>query len=163
MVETHADAYVEVISEEASMATSDDNKALVRKFYAEIDAGNLAAMDELVAADFVDHDPPPIPGLSPGLAGLKQAFEVFLRATPGTHEVLDQVAEGDLVATRIRARGTFAENLGDIPATGGELDVTATAIYRVNDGRITEHWGETDSLTLMQQLGVLPTPAPQTT
>jgi ketosteroid isomerase-like protein len=104
---------------EAIMDALGDNKSLVRKFYAEIDAGNLAAMDELVAPDYVDHDPPPMPGLPDGLAGLKQAFEVFLRATPGTHEALDQVAEGDLVATRIRARGPFAENLGDIPATGG--------------------------------------------
>jgi predicted ester cyclase len=143
------------------MDARDDNKALVRRFYAEIDAGNLAAMDELVAPDFVDHDPPPIPGLPSGLAGLKRAFEIFLHATPGTHEVLDQVAEDDLVATRIRARGRFAENLGDIPATGGDLDVTATAVYRVSGGKITEHWGETDSFTLMQQLGVIPAPAAQ--
>lgn len=138
------------------MDARDQNKAVVRRFYAELDAGNLNAMDELVSPDFVDHDPPPIPGLPPGLAGLKQAFEIFWRSTPGTHEVLDQVAEGDLVVTRIRARGRFAEDLGPIPATGGPLDVTATAIYRVDDGRLTEHWGETDSLTLMQQLGVLP-------
>ena len=140
------------------MGTQDENKAVVQRFYAEIDAGNLEAMDELVSADFVDHDPPPIPGLPPGLAGLKKAFEIFWHATPGTHEILDQVAEDDLVVSRIRASGRFAENLGDIPATGGELDVTATAVYRVTDGQITEHWGETDSLTLMQQLGVVPTP-----
>jgi ketosteroid isomerase-like protein len=143
------------------MDARDDNKALVRRFYAELDAGNLSAMDELVSPDFVDHDPAPIPGLAPGLVGLKQAFEIFWRSTPGTHEVLDQVAEGDLVVTRIRARGRFAEDLGDIRSTGGDLDVTATAIYRINDGRLTEHWGETDSLTLMQQLGVLPTPEPK--
>jgi predicted ester cyclase len=143
------------------MDARDENKALVRRFYSEIDAGNLEAMDELVAPDFVDHDPPPIPGLPAGLAGLKRAFEIFWSSTPGTHEVLDQVAEGDLVATRIRAKGRFAEDLGEIPATGGDLDVTATAIYRVNEGQITEHWGETDSLTLMQQLGVLPAPEPR--
>jgi len=141
------------------MGAKDDNTALVRRFYAEIDAGNLEAMDELVARDFVDHDPPPIPGLAPGLNGLKQAFEIFWRSTPGTHEVLDQVAENDLVATRIRARGRFAEDLGDIPATRGPLDVTATAVYRVKEGQLIEHWGETDSFTLMQQLGVIPAPA----
>jgi ketosteroid isomerase-like protein len=136
-----------------------ENKALVRRFYAELDAGNLAAMDELVSEDFVDHDPPPIPGLPPGREGLKVAFEVFWRSTPGTHEVLEQVAEGDLVVTRIRAQGRFAEDMGPIPATGGELDVTATSVYRVSDGMLTEHWGETDSLTMMQQLGVVPRPA----
>lgn len=143
------------------MDTLEGNKALVRRFYAEIDAGNFGAMDELVSADFVDHAPPPIPGLPAGRDGLKAAFEIFWRSTPGTHEVLDQVAEGDLVVTRIRAQGRFAEDLGPIPATGGEMDVTATAVYRVNDGLLTEHWGEVDSLKLMQQLGVIPMPDPQ--
>jgi ketosteroid isomerase-like protein len=140
------------------MGGPDDNKALVRRFYAEIDAGNLAAMDELVSPDFVDHDPPPIPGLPPGREGLKAAFEIFWRSTPGTHEVLDQVAEGDMVVTRIRAQGRFVEDMGPIPATGGEMDVTATAMYRVSDGLLTEHWGEVDSLSMMQQLGVVPGP-----
>lgn len=137
------------------------NKALVRRFYTEIDAGNLAAMDEIVSTDFVDHDPPPIPGLPPGREGLKAAFEIFWRSTPGTHEVLDQVAERDLVVTRIRAQGRFVEDMGPIPATGGEMDVTATAVYRVTDGLLTEHWGEVDSLRMMQQLGVVPNPDPQ--
>jgi predicted SnoaL-like aldol condensation-catalyzing enzyme len=135
-----------------------DNKALVRRFYAELDAGNLGAMDELVSADFVDHDPPPIPGLPPGRDGLKAAFEIFWRSTPGTHEVLDQVAEDDLVVTRIRAQGQFAEDMGPIPANGGAMDVTATSVYRVTEGLLTEHWGEVDSLTMMQQLGVVPAP-----
>lgn len=138
--------------------TLEDNKAVVRRFYAELDAGNLEAMDQLVSADFVDHDPPPIPGLPPGREGLKAAFAIFWRSTPGTHEVLDQVAEGDLVVTRIRAQGHFAEDMGPIPANGGAMDVTATSVYRVSDGTLTEHWGETDSLTLMQQLGVMPSP-----
>lgn len=143
------------------MGGPEDNKALVRRFYAEIDAGNLAAMDEIVSPDFVDHDPPQIPGLPSGRDGLKAAFEIFWRSTPGTHEVLDQVPEGDLVVTRIRAQGRFAEDLGPIPATGGPLDVTATTVHRVSVGMLSEHWGEVDSLTLMQQLGVISMPEPQ--
>jgi ketosteroid isomerase-like protein len=136
----------------------EENKALIRRFYAECDAGNLTALDELVSPDFVDHDPPPIPDLPGGREGLKAAFEIFWRSTPGTHEVLDQVAEGDVVVTRIRAQGRFAEDMGPIPATGGDLDVTATSVYRVHDGLIAEHWGEVDSFALMQQLGVVPMP-----
>jgi len=64
----------------------DENKALVRRFYEEIDKGNLAAMDELVAENYIDHSPPPFPGLASGRAGVKQAFEIFWTATPGTHE-----------------------------------------------------------------------------
>jgi ketosteroid isomerase-like protein len=52
----------------------EENKALVRRFYAEIDAGNIGAMDELVAEDYVDHHPPPFPGLPPAREGLKEAF-----------------------------------------------------------------------------------------
>lgn len=73
----------------------EENKALVRRFYEEIDQGNLAAMDELVAEDYVNHHPPPFPGLATGLEGLKQAFEIFWEATPGHHEIEDKIAEGD--------------------------------------------------------------------
>jgi ketosteroid isomerase-like protein len=57
--------------------STDENKALVRRFYAEIDKGNLAAMDELVAEEYLDHSPPPFPGLPHGREGLKQAFQFF--------------------------------------------------------------------------------------
>ena len=65
--------------------STETNKALVRRFYEEIDKGNLSAMDELVADDYIDHSPPPFPGLPPGRAGLKQAFAIFWVATPGQH------------------------------------------------------------------------------
>ncbi len=141
------------------MSALDDNKALVRRFYAEMDAGNIEAMDELVADDYVNHDPG-IPGLPSGREGLKRAFEIFWRCTPGTHEILDQIAEDDRVVTRLRARGRFAEDMGEMRATGEEMDVTATAVHRIQDGRLAEHWGEVDSFKLMQQLGVIPTPGP---
>lgn len=140
------------------MGSVEQNKALVRRYYEEIDAGNLASMDELIAEDYIDHRPAPIPGLPSGREGVKKAFEIFWRCTPGTHEILDQVGEGDLVVTRLRAVGRFVENLGDIPATGGDMDVTGTAIHRIQDGRLAEHWGEVDSFALMQQLGVVPAP-----
>lgn len=63
--------------------SAEENKALVRRFYEEIDKGNLEAMDELVAEDYKDHSPPPFPGLGEGREGLKRAFEIFWRATPG--------------------------------------------------------------------------------
>ena len=62
--------------------SAESNKALVRRFYEEIDKGNLAAMDELVAEDYVDHNPAPF-GFPSGREGLKQAFALFLKATPG--------------------------------------------------------------------------------
>lgn len=64
--------------------SADENKALIRRFYEEIDNRNIDAMDELVAEDHINHDPPPFPGLASGREGLKQAFEMFWRATPTT-------------------------------------------------------------------------------
>ena len=94
--------------------STEANKALVRRFYEEIDKGNLAAMDELVAEDYIDHSPPPFPGLSSGRAGLKQAFEIFWVATPGQHHIEEQIAEGDKVVTRIRVTGTHEDDLPGI-------------------------------------------------
>ena len=92
--------------------STDTNKALVRRFYSEIDKGNLDAMDELVAADYLDHNPPPFPGLRPGREGLKEAFKIFLTATPGYHRIDDQIAEGDKVVTRLTS---FGKHEGDLP------------------------------------------------
>jgi ketosteroid isomerase-like protein len=94
--------------------STDENKALVRRFYAEIDKGNLAAMDELVAEKYLDHHPPPFPGLRHGREGVKQAFQIFWAGTPGYHRIDDQIAEGDKVVTRLTAIG---KHEGDLPGS----------------------------------------------
>jgi len=141
------------------MMTAEQNKELVRRFYAEIDAGNIDAMDELVAEDYVDHNPAPFPDLPAGREGLKQAFRIFWKATPGRHEIEDQVAEGDKVVTRLTAYGRHEGELpGPLPATGVDIRETAVAIHRIKNGVIAEHWSDRDDLGLMQRLGVIPTP-----
>ena len=143
------------------MSSVEENKAVVRRFYAEMDAGNIDAMDELVAEDYVDHNPPPFPGIAHGRAGLKQVFQVFWEATPGRHEIEDQVAEGDKVVTRLTAYGKHVGDLpGGITATGRDIRETAVAIHRVQDGRVAEHWSARDDLGLLAQLGVITMPSP---
>jgi ketosteroid isomerase-like protein len=107
------------------------NKELVRRFYEEIDKGNLAAMDELVAENYLDHSPPPFPGIRPGREGLKQSFKLFWEATPGYHKIEDQIAEGDKVVTRLVAYGTHERDLPGIPRTGNKMEMTATVIHRI--------------------------------
>jgi steroid delta-isomerase-like uncharacterized protein len=137
---------------------SEENKALVRRFYEEIDKGNMAAMDDLVAADYVDHNPPPFPGVGPGREGLKRVFEVFWKATPGYHVIEDQVAEGDKVVTRLTAYGKHEDDLPGIPRTDADLKMTATVIHRIEDGKLAEKWSDKDVLGFLQQLGVMPQP-----
>jgi predicted ester cyclase len=135
-----------------------ENKALVRRFYEEIDKGNLAAMDELVAEDYIDHSPPPFPGLALGREGLKQSFKLFLDATPGFHKIEDQIAEGDKVVTRLTAYGTHEGDLPGAPRTGNKLEMTAIVIHRIAGGKLAEKWSNKDVLGFLQQIGMLHMP-----
>ena len=134
------------------------NKALVRRFYEEIDKGNLDAMDDLIGADYLDHNPPPVPGLPPGREGLNQAFKLFWKATPGYHRIEDQIAEGDKVVTRLTSFGKHEGDLPGAPRTGNDMKVTSITIHRIEDGKLVEKWSEKDLLGLLQQIGVMPAP-----
>lgn len=138
---------------------SEENKALVRRFYEEIDRGNLDAMDELVAEDYLDHNPPPIPDLPPGREGLKQAFKLFWQATPGRHHIEEQIAEGDKVVTRMTSYGKQEGDLPGIPRTGKEITMTSITIHRIANGRLVEKWAEKDVLGYLVQLGVIAMPS----
>lgn len=135
-----------------------ENKALVRRFYEEIDKGNIDALDELLAEDYVDHNPPPFPGLPRGREGVKQAFRIFQTATPGTHHIEDQIAEGDRVVTRMVSTGKHEGDLPGAPRTGNELRMTSITIHRIANGRIVEKWAEKDVMGYLQQIGVLKLP-----
>lgn len=136
--------------------TIEENKRLVRRFFQEIDEGNVDAMDELVAEDYKDHSPPPFPGFAHGREGVKQAIRLFWEATPGSHDIEDQIAEGDKVVTRLTAHGVHEKDLPGIPATGKSVTMTGTVIHRVENGKLAEKWSDRDLLGLMQQLGVVP-------
>jgi steroid delta-isomerase-like uncharacterized protein len=133
----------------------EENKALVRRFYAEIDKGNIDAMDELVAEDYLDHSPPPFPGLAKGREGLKQGFKIFWDATPGYHQIEDQIAEGDKVVTRMTSYGKHEKDLLGAPATGNELKMTSITIHRIANGKLVEKWAEKDVMGFLIQIGVM--------
>ena len=140
------------------MSAAESNKAIVRRFYEEIDKGNIDAMDELVAENYINHDPPPVPNLPPGRAGLKRVFELFWNATPGHHVIEDQIADGDKVVTRLRGVGKHEKEIFGNPGTGNSLDVKAIAIHRIENGKLAEHWSAMDTAALLQQLGAIKLP-----
>ena len=137
----------------------EDNKRLVRRLYEETDKQNFAAMDEFFSVDLIDHDPPPIPNLKPGLEGIKQAFKVFATAFPdGTHAIHDLIAEGDRVVVRVSGIGTHKGEFKGIPPTGKPVEMTGIVIYRIERGKIVERWAQHNFLGfVMQQLGVIST------
>ena len=140
--------------------SSDENKALIRRYIEAIDANgsdDWSVLDEYIAEDFVAHNPP-IPGVSLDRQGMKQAAEIFRVATPGRHEISMQVAEGDLVVSHIVGRGIHAGELLGIPASNNEVQTEGIAIHRVRDGKIVEYWAVTDVARVLQQVGALPAP-----
>lgn len=137
------------------MSSSEENKQLVRRFYEQIDKGNLDVIDELVAVDYVDHNPPPFPGLAPGREGVKQAFKIFWEATPGHHHIEDQIAEGDKVVTRLTSYGKHEGDLPGAPRTGNDLKMTSITIHRIAGGKLVEKWAEKDVMGFLEQIGLM--------
>ena len=129
---------------------SDANKALTHRFIDEVfSKGNLTAVDDLVADDYVDHNPPP--DLPADKAGLKQIVEMFRSAFPDLAvTVEDTVAEGDKVAVRVVTRGTHKGELMGIAATGRTVAFNEQHFVRVSNGKLVEHWGVEDHLGMMQ-------------
>jgi steroid delta-isomerase-like uncharacterized protein len=138
--------------------SASENKELIRRYFAAIDAGcgegNSQIVEEFLAPDFVEHNP--FPGIAPTRDGWKEAFEHFAATAPGRHVIEELVAEDDMVVGRITAYGTHRGDLFGIPATGKAFHVTGIAMWRVRDGKIVEHWHQTDQVGLMQQLGAPP-------
>lgn len=141
---------------ETPLSSPEQNKALVRRFYQQIDEGNIGVIDELVDEHYIDHNPPPFPGLLPGREGVKQAFRVFERATPGRHQIEDQIAEGDRVVTRMTSIGKHEGDMPGAPRTGHDLRMTSITIHRIANGKLVEKWSEKDVMGYLQQIGVMP-------
>jgi predicted ester cyclase len=134
------------------------NKALVQRFYTEINRGNIDIIDELVDEHYLDHSPPPFP-LAPGREGVKESFRLFQQATPGSHKIEDQIAEGDRVVTRLTSTGRHEGDLPGAPRTGNEITMTSITIHRIANGKLVEKWAETDVISLLVAIGQMEPPA----
>jgi predicted ester cyclase len=145
------------MNKESRSMSTDANKALVRQWMEAIDQADPAVVARYIAPDYVDHNPPPFPGLPSGSEGVRQAFELALAVfTDYRHEIGTQVAEGDLVVTQITGWGRHTGDFLGIPPTGREVKMSGISIHRVANGKLVEHWGQIDAFGLFQQLGAMP-------
>lgn len=139
---------------------SEAYRAILDRFGEEVfRQGNLDVIDELLAEDFVEHDPPP--GLPPDRDGVKEIFRgLHAGFTDQVFTVHDQIAGGDRVVERWTLTATHAGEWLDIPPTGRRVTVAGIDISRLEAGRIVEHWSQADLLGLFEQLGAFPAVAP---
>ncbi|MGE5156448.1 MAG: ester cyclase [Betaproteobacteria bacterium] len=139
------------------MTTTDTNKGIVVDFITDLfTRGDLTAVDRFLDPAFVNHDPP-FPGAPAGPEGMRHAAAMFRAALPDWHsDVIQAIAEDDLVVENFVARGTHRGPLMGAAPTNREIALAGINIFRLKDGLIVERWGRLDQLGLMQQLGLAP-------
>ena len=139
--------------------SAEENKAVARQFIEEgFSKGNLAVADAIIATNFANYDPG-TPPLSTGPEGYKQLVTAYRTAYPNLQLIIDDLfAEGDKVAVRWSARGTHSGPLGDIPATGKQMMITGISVLTIAGGKVAAQHTNWDTLGMLQQLGVIPSP-----
>ena len=135
------------------MQDKDENKRLYVRLANEVLNGkNLSVVDELIDADFVEH----VAGQrrQVGVEGFKAARRRRNAAFPDWQVVVEElIAEADKVVVRATGQGTHKGEFMGIAPTGRRISVGWIAIYRVDKGKLAEHWQNIDDLGLLKQLG----------
>ena len=144
------------LDNKVALAAAEQNRVLARRYFDEVwNQGKVAALDELLAPEYINHTPS-TPNPPPGPRGLKPIVQAMRRAFPDLHyQIEDIIATDDTVVMRVKMTGTHRGELFGLPATGRSISVEQINIEHIRDGRIFEHWRVTDELTLMRQLGVV--------
>ena len=138
--------------------TTEQNKAVVRRFYKAFEANDQVAFNEVLAPDLVAYAHG-APGPQTRDAHL-QGISMWNAAFNETHFTIEeQIAEGDKVATRVTMRSIHSGGaFQGLPPTGKQIEVGGVSIERIKDGKIVERSVNSDFLGMMQQLGVVPMP-----
>jgi steroid delta-isomerase-like uncharacterized protein len=119
-----------------------------------INKGNLDKLREVMAPDVKDHDP--APGQGKGVEGFIKFFTAFREAFPDLEIAVEHlVADEDNVAFAYTVTGTHSGNFLGIPHSGKKIKARGMQISKFKDGKITERWGSSDELGIMQQIGVV--------
>jgi steroid delta-isomerase-like uncharacterized protein len=135
-----------------------DGTGLIKRFYEDvIGGGQINLVDELTTDDLVDHEEG-LPGQPPGREGVKFFITAMREAFPDIRigSVEPTMVDGNLEAARVILTGTHKGELMGVAATNRSVEIESIDIIRVEDGKVAEHWGVTDTMSLMQQLGALP-------
>lgn len=133
----------------------EQNKAIARRAFEELlSQGRFELAEQLYARDFVNHGMHRDISLEEDQAALKGWHQAFPDVAIVPKKL---IAEADLVTIYWVARGTNTGTGNGLPATGKKAELAGITIWRIVDGKIKEEWSAFDQLSMMQQLGLLPT------
>ncbi len=139
---------------------TEQNKAIVRRNYETADKNDLTTFSEQLAPDVAVH----LPGM-PGPLNRESLIQMmnvmFSGLTQRQHVFEDQIAEDDKVATRLTLHAVHTGEFQGMPATGKQIVVPQIAIHRIQNGKIVEVWVSSDDISMMKQLGLMPSQADQ--
>lgn len=137
--------------------TTETNKMTVHRVFEEmINQENRAVIDELFAPDVVLHDP--MMGTAVGADAFRQLMGLFDTAFPGHRVAVEQVlAEGEFVSVLHTHTAVHNGPFMEIPPTGRQVKVNGLELFRLCNGKIVEFWRKDDDVSLLMQLGVMPT------
>jgi steroid delta-isomerase-like uncharacterized protein len=136
-----------------STSSSDVAKAVVRRNTEEVQGkGNFDVFEEIFADDFVDHTTQP--NMTPDKAGVRRLYTYMREAFSDFHAKIHwQLADGDRVMTFKTYYGTHDGQFLGIAPTHRKIHFESVDVMRVRNGKITDHWGVGNLLSLMQQVG----------
>ena len=120
--------------------TTEANKAVVRRLLEEVfPAADLAALDGIVAPNFVDHSP--VPGQPPGVEGVRHVLRGLHAGYADLRVTVDDLfGEGDRVAARWTLRGRHTGSVFGEAPTGQAIETGILVVFRLASGRITDRW-----------------------
>lgn len=124
-------------------------------------AGDLSVADAVTSPDIVEHQEFG-PDHAPGAEGVRAVISSLRRAFSDFHLQIEDIAvSGDTLWARLTATGTHDGPFMGHPPTGRRMRATVFDVIRVADGRMVEHWGVPDRLSVLYQLEIVPRPVPR--
>ena len=138
------------------MTTPEENKKLARRLVEEVwEKHNFDVIDELVAEDFVLHDPS-MPEQIHGPEQYREMAKMGASIVDGPIEIDQLLSMDDYVVSRWTQRGTHVGQMGSIEPTNEEVTITGIDINRFEDGKLAETWSEVNLLNMLVQIGAIP-------
>src|SRR5436305_9962292 len=141
-----------------------ESEQLFRRLIEEgFNGGDLTVAEAVTSPDLVEHQDFG-PHHAPGAEGVRAVISSLRRAFSDFHlRIEDMAVSGDTVWARMTATGTHDGPFMGHPPTGRRMRATVFDVIRVADGRMVEHWGVPDRLSVLYQLEIVPRPVPRAT